>query len=105
MKKCAKCCEFKGEVSFMMDSKIFSTCVKCVIERREKALEERRKKYGDGRVCPQCKELKFDFEYRIINKKYPRFSTNCIECLIANEQKQKEATKRYFDYVNYGLTY
>ena len=98
MKKCIKCREFKENALFVLNSKEFTTCAKCTIERREKALEERRREFGNGRVCPQCRELKFDFEYRIVNEKSPRFSTNCIECLIVNEGKRKENSARYFDY-------
>ena len=98
MKKCLKCGEFKENALFVLNSKEFTTCAKCTIERREKALEERRRKFGNGRVCPQCRELKFDFEYRIVNEKSPRFSTNCIECLIVNEVKRKEDSARYFKY-------
>ena len=32
-------------------------------EALEKRLEKRQEKHGNGTICPNCKDLKFDFEY------------------------------------------
>ena len=75
----------------------YTYCRDCTNIRRTEALEKRREKHGNGTICPNCKELKFDFEYQIINKKYPRFSTNCIECLNKNAAKWRKMSQNYFE--------
>ena len=40
----------------------------------------------DGTACRVCRKVKFDFEYRIIGTKNPRFSMACIMCLIKEKK-------------------
>ena len=97
--KCPKCKEVKSEDKYdyhkyMGIQKRCVYCHKCNEIGRAKALEMRREKHGNGTICPSCKELKFDFEYRIINVKIPRFSTKCIECLIKDYVKKAVEQRR-----------
>ena len=101
MKKCNKCREFKENALFVLNSKEFTTCAKCTIERRERAAEERRARYAEGKVCPQCKELKF--EYRVsIGEKSARLSRQCVDCLIVVDRKRWEERERYLDFTYRG---
>ena len=65
-------------------------CRKCTNIRRAEDLEKQREKHRNCTTCPNCKELKFDLEHRIINKKYPWFSTSCIEYLDKNAAKWRQ---------------
>ena len=106
MIKCNKCRKIKIDDEFYIhekSGKLYTNCIECVVILRLSALNERKKKFENGYKCIGCGVMKSFTEYRPIDAESWKFSTRCHQCMKINEEKRREASKKYFDYLYKGI--
>ena len=67
----------------------------------EKAREERKVRYENGKICPSCGELKPNIDYRPIDAGSWKYSWRCDKCMRDSEYKKIESSCAYMKHV-YG---
>ena len=111
MKRCNQCKIVKADNAFYTHEKsgeLYSSCSECIDITRQKAREERKVRYENGKVCPGCRKLKPYTDYRPIDAESWKFSRRCDKCMIKTENESYAYLEhvygaRFAQYCRYGI--